>query len=458
MAQPNLSRRAILKTALIGGIVPLVAACSASQSSTPTPAPTAASTAKPTAAPTKATPAAQAATSAGGTVQFLLIGATTDLLNIFNKTIIPAFTAQTKGKLELQTTDWGSAFQKITTAAAAGTTPDTLTVGGIWTAPLAAKGALQAIDQYTSKWADQAQFYPGIWKDAIYNGKTYCVPYNSDARTVTFRTDFFQEVGLDPKKPPTTWDEYKAAATKLVKKNGSQIAREGADWAIDTSIGLQQVFAQILFQAGGTYYKSDGKANFNSPEGVKALDWLVSFFKEGLSSVNIVNRPNAPTALVSGSGAMTYANYGTVTNALSMDKAVAPKLDAGLPLRSAPDKPQVTCAWINKYGMGATTKLPDLAWQWIALISSAKYVAPQLEVSGLTPARKDLADASFMKSRNPNFLNAAQFVVPQPARPQMLQIVQVINQKLQGAIYLKTTTEETLTAIDQEVDKVNSAS
>lgn len=436
------SRRAFLGTAATLAAAQVLAACASAPATNPP-------------ATTPATGNAQPAAPQSAQLQFMLLGPSNELLDAFNQKIIPAFNQKQPGvKIDLQTSDWGSAFQKITTAAAAGTLPDTLTVGGIWTAPLAGKGALRAIDEYTNKWPDKAQFYEGVWKDAQYKGQTYCVPYNSDTRTVVYRSDFFQDAGLDPAKPPTTWDEYKAAAAKLVKKDGGQVVREGANWGIDTSIGLQQAYAQILFQAGGTYYTPDGKPNFSSPEGLKALNWLVSFFKDGLSSVHFVNQPNAPSSLVAGTGAMTYANYGVITNAQSMNKEVVPKLKAALPLKMDASSKPVTSSWNNKYGIGKTTKAPDAGWAWVAHLTSAEWAALQLSIIGQMPARKDLANADFMKGRDPVFIEAANDVVPQPPNPEMLQIVQIINKALDAAIHLQATPEQTLKDIDAKVSEV----
>ena len=142
--------------------------------------------------------------------------------------------------INLQTTDWGSAFQKITTAAAAGLTPDSLTLRGIWVGPLASKNALLGIDEFVASWPERDQFYEPYLEDCKYEGTTYAIPIYSAAPTVVYRSDIFTEAGLDPATPPTTWDEYKEAAAALVQRDGDEVTREGADWGLSTSIGLQQ--------------------------------------------------------------------------------------------------------------------------------------------------------------------------------------------------------------------------
>lgn len=388
------------------------------------------------------------------TLEFLFLGPTQEVTEILKNEIIPAFQDAEGVKINLQTSDWGSAFQKITTAAAAGTALDIMLIGGIWTAPLAAKGVLFDISDYVASWSDAGQYPEGVWADCTFEDGTYGVPMNLDSRTLVFRKDFFEEVGLDPAAPPETWDDYKQAAQKLVVADGNNIKRQGADWGINTSIGLQQSFAQAYLQAGGQYYKEDGSGNFNSPEGVEALQWIVSFFEEGLSSTNIVAQSNAPLPLVAGTGAMTYGNAGILQNAQSTAANIVPMIAAGPPLRKDASSERITSAWINKFAMGANTRNPDAAWKFLAHLSSKENTERQLEAMGLLPARSDLFEAAYLEGVDRAFFDASEFIVPQPPHPEMLQIAQIINTELERAVRGESEPEKTLESIDLQINKL----
>jgi multiple sugar transport system substrate-binding protein len=388
------------------------------------------------------------------TLEFLFLGPTQDVTDILKNEIIPAFQDAEGVKINLQTTDWGSAFQKITTAAAAGTAPDIMLIGGIWTAPLAAKGVLFDVSEYVASWSDAEQYPDGVWADCRFEGGTYGIPMNLDSRTLVFRKDFFEEAGLDPASPPETWDDYKQAAQKLAVADGNNIKRQGADWGINTSIGLQQSFAQAYFQAGGQYYKEDGSGNFSSPEGVEALQWVVSFFEEGLSSTNIIAQSNAPQPLVAGTGAMTYGNAGILQNAQTTAADIVPLLAAGPPLRKNADSERITSAWINKFAMSANTKNPDAAWKFLTHLSNKDNTERQLQAMGLLPARSDLFDAPYLEGVDRAFFDASEFIVPQPPHPEMLQIAQIINTELERAVRGENEPEKTLESIDQQINKL----
>ncbi|HEX6446400.1 MAG TPA: extracellular solute-binding protein [Streptosporangiales bacterium] len=392
-----------------------------------------------------------------GSLQFLLLGPTPALLTLFKDKLIPAFRKQEGIEVQLQTSDWGSGFQKVLTAAASHALPDVLTVGGIWTAPLVSKGALGRLDEHLKSWSARTSYYPGYLKDCQYKGHTYALPVYADVRTVAYRADLFERAGLDPDKPPTTWDEYRAYAEKLVRKKGGRIVTEGADWFIDTSIGLQQSFAQLMLQAGGTYYKPDGKANFASAEGLRALEYLVSFFADGLSSVDVVNKPTSPAPLVAGSAAMAFTNMSVLANAKANDAEVLPKIKAGPPLATRAGAKPVTSAWVNKFAMSATTKNPEGAWKWLAFVSEKANLGTLDAEYGFIPPRKDLAHAAFLHDVDTDFITASEHVVPQPPNPQMLEIAQVINTQLQRAVRRQAKPADVLETIDTKVDALTGA-
>lgn len=404
-----------------------------------------------------ASPAEKVLSAQTEELDFFLIGPSDEMVSLFEDDLIPSFESAESVTVNLQTSDWGSAFQKITTAVASGLTPDVMNIGGIWTGPLASKDALLDLDEYVANWADREQFHEAFLEDGRYEGRQYALPFGSDTRTVIYRADFVDEAEQDASSPPTTWEEYKNLAASLVVKDGDQITREGASWGLDTSIGLQQAFAQLLFQAGGSYYKDDGTANFSSDEGVQALEYLVSFYAEGISSVNFVQQPGQAPAVVAGTAAMALSNSLVFNFAQRQAADVLPHLEASTPLRVVEGAEPVTSAWINKYAIGANTEAPDAAWKWLSHMLSLDALEKQLSLYGGLPPREDLSDAEYLQGIDEDFLDAAKYVVTQPPHPEMLQIAQIINRELERAIRLEATPESTLSTIDDEINSLTGA-
>ena len=71
------------------------------------------------------------------------------------------------------------------------------------------------------------------------------MPFNSSAPVMYYDKNAFKEVGLDPDKPPQTYDEVFAAAQKLVKKDASgKIIRSGVDFTLYGWILEQELATQ----------------------------------------------------------------------------------------------------------------------------------------------------------------------------------------------------------------------
>ena len=264
----------------------------------------------------KESSAATSPVAAKATIQFLNIGPTTKVTDLFQQTIIPGFEKNHPNTtVEMVTSDWGSAFQKVTTGIAAGTASDVMVIGGIWVAPLASKDGLLPLDSYVSTMADKTDIYGAAWNDCKYQGQIYAVPWNLDVRTLVYRKDLFKAAGLNPNDPPTTWAQYLADAKQLTKFQDGQMVRAGTLAGLDTSIGVQQYFAQLFFQAGGSYYKPDGKANFDSQAGRDAINFFKQLFVDKVTSPSFITPNNSANPLTLGTAAMDFSGIADLQNA-----------------------------------------------------------------------------------------------------------------------------------------------
>ncbi len=384
----------------------------------------------------------------------MCLGPSPQTVDYVTKQMLPAFADSSGYSVELQQSDWGSGFQKVVTAAASGTLADVIMIGGIWTAALASKNALLTLDDRLSSWPDRAQLYPTMLQDCQYQGKTYALPLYSDTRTTIYRKDLLAKAGITTKELPTSWDEFRTVAQQVADARPTGL-QSPVDWGIDKSIGLQQTFAQLLFQAGGTYYAQDGKANFNSSQGIQALDYLTSFYRDRLADVNMVNQGTGASPIVSGAAAMTFSGLNTFQNAAQNAPKITDQLVAGEPLAAKAGGKPATSAWINKIAISAKTKDPDGAWALVRQLAGAPVMSRLDELYGGLPARKDLADASFMTSIDPNLSRASAFIVPQPPNPNMLTIAPQINTLLQQAVRTPGNSAAILGQIDDKIDQIN---
>src|SRR5262249_11139266 len=76
----------------------------------------------------------------------------------------------------------------------------------------------------------------------------------------------FTAAGLDPSKPPTTWDELEAAERKLTLRDGSELKQVGFDG---------DSFKRWLYAAGGKWASDVGRTVlFHMGPGADIIDWV----------------------------------------------------------------------------------------------------------------------------------------------------------------------------------------
>jgi len=103
-----------------------------------------------------------------------------------------------------------------------------------------------------------------------YDEHIYAVPWYNVAQALYYRKDFFAAAGLDPNRPPKTWDEFRDYSRKIAEKFPDKV---GFNFPNDSGY----IWVNFLWQAGGEavvpgaggYWKSA----LATPETAKAVDY-----------------------------------------------------------------------------------------------------------------------------------------------------------------------------------------
>ena len=266
----------------------VVAACAPP---TPKPVPTsapAATAAQPTAVPTVAKPTAAPVSGKKVTVQFLnRWGAAREQL--MNEAI-KSFHQENPGIEvinDLQPADnWD---QRTATAIASGKPPAVIMVLTPQMALFAHQSLIVPINPYVEKRGLKLYdvFYPGDI-DAMRWGNNY---YSMPLPSASGRNDIylynkvaFSQEGLDPDKPPKTWEELEKAAkaTTVLERVGLKVI--GAQVVVQDTPSPAEPganFTNWLYCNNGAFISDDAKKlTFNSPEGVETLEWMIRFTNE----------------------------------------------------------------------------------------------------------------------------------------------------------------------------------
>ena len=165
------------------------------------------------------------------------------------------------------------AQQKLTTQVGAGDPPGMAYCPGRWLPDFVDLGAMAPVDE-----AAVEGFAPSAVEGGRVDGELYGMPWGFSTRALFYRTDLFEEAGLEV---PRSWDEMLSAAQTLNDPENDVygFAIAGLE---HTSTAVQ--FLIWLWSAGAEVLSPDNaEAVFNSPEGVEALSRYASVVEDGYS-------------------------------------------------------------------------------------------------------------------------------------------------------------------------------
>ena len=174
-------------------------------------------------------------------------------------------------------------LQKIQASKLAGTLPD-VAVTEISSVPvLAALGAAQPIDELIASSGDKKlldRFWPSMLLNCTYGGRVYGVPFQRSTPVMYYNKDAFSEAGLDPERPPVTWDELISVAQKLTTREGERTTRWGIELPLEA---FNWFYYALTYANGGETLSTDGtKVLWDEPKNIEALQFwhdLVNKYK-----------------------------------------------------------------------------------------------------------------------------------------------------------------------------------
>lgn len=116
-------------------------------------------------------------------------------------------------------------------------------------------------------------FYPALMENGKVDGKTYGVPFQRSTIVMYYNKDMFRAAGLDPEKPPTTWEELAEMGAALTTKNAEGKVEQWG--AMIPSTGYPYwMFGALTKQQGEVLMNQEGnEAYFNKPKVIDALNF-----------------------------------------------------------------------------------------------------------------------------------------------------------------------------------------
>jgi len=280
--------------------------------------------------------------------------------------------------------------QKLMCAIAGGSPPDVINQDRFSVSGWAAREAFLPLDDLirrdqNARWPVRpADYYPACWDEAVYEGRVYAIPMNTDDRVLFYNEDMLRREGyVNPDgtiRVPRTWEDLREYAVRLTKRD---------ETGRITQIGFIPIYGNSWlylygWQNGGEFMSPDGRTcTLDDPRIVGALKWVTGVY-DALGGVQQVDAFSSSfqggelDPFITGKVAL-MVNGNWVLNTIATYKpnlnfGVAPapvpawRLEAAAKDPSLP--PYITWCGGFSWAIPQGAKHPDLAWEFIRWMSS----------------------------------------------------------------------------------------
>jgi multiple sugar transport system substrate-binding protein len=307
----------------------------------------------------------------------------------------------------------------------------------IWTAEFASQKWLLDVTPYVQQ--RESEFIPATFETVKYDGKFWGVPKQSDAAFLYYRTDQVDS-------PPSTWqDVYKQAAAD------DGIVYQGASYE-----GLTCDFLEIAFAAGGKVLSDDGKkAEFDSPQNLKALQFMVDGIKDGAAKRAVTTYMEEQARRAFEAGRATFMRNWPYAYATGKKNKNAPKFDV-VPFPTFQGGGKAGILGGHNLVISAYSKNPGGALKLIDYLTGEEAEKRDAADFSLAPVLKATYDDPAVQKAMPFAAELKQAIAQaksRPVSPVYTQISQAIYKNVNEALSGKVSPEEALKTGQSEMEK-----
>lgn len=169
---------------------------------------------------------------------------------------------------------WSNVRQKWIAAKMANTLPQMVVDGDGGLVNIFHAGDLDYVDDVIEKVGGKEAFLEGPLKGLSENGRAFALPHYTLSWKMVVRTDWLDELGLPI---PKTWEEFAEAAIAMTNPP----ERYGFDMPMSKSATKSREWlAYFLRTNGAEYFSKEGDVNFNTPETIETVSFLVDLIEK----------------------------------------------------------------------------------------------------------------------------------------------------------------------------------
>jgi len=358
--------------------------------------------------------------------------------------------------IEYQTVTFDQLLTKITTARAAGISPDIYHFYNLWL-PEFVKGGMLAVPPDEIVADIKANYSESSVNAVTYAGQIWGYPTEINTYQLIYNKKLLAEAGFD--KPPETWDELREMACKIKKVDETgKVTQAGFIVIPGWDSGVVHPFVSLLWSNGGEYLSPDGtKALFNSPEGLATLQLYMDMIKDqcidlGLGMGDFVNGKG---------GMIIMANWWRAT--LKSSFADGYENVGVAPIPHGPNGQSTTLQYNWLFGVDNGSKHRDEAWKlvrWLNTPAKEGEASPigdfLTSALGAMPSR--LSDQEALADRYDEFLQAfvdsTAVARPEPVVPGGQEVKTTLQTEIEAAWYGQKSPEQALADAAEKANEI----
>jgi multiple sugar transport system substrate-binding protein len=198
---------------------------------------------------------------AGGVNNNLVVWLTTYVFPTFEKMM-----ADQGREVKVELVEFGGSDEQLKEQYAldlsVGSGYDIMSFDGFWVPEFVGAGLLKPLEEVAgpevNDWEGWGHISPGIQAILGYQGKVYGLPMGTDVRQIFYRTDLFQQAGIEVPWQPASWEEILEAARALKDAGVSIPIQLNAGTPMGEATTMQGWFMALL---GGGHHLYDFEQN-----------------------------------------------------------------------------------------------------------------------------------------------------------------------------------------------------
>ncbi len=324
-----------------------------------------------------------------------------------------------------------------------------------WPVEFAELGILEPLDAFIAK--EPKPFMDNIFPTfhKKWRGKQYYLPIETGPVALFYNTDIFKKAGIAA--PPKSWDEYVQIAKKVTNP-GQKIFATTGTMSAEPPTNLTYDLYPLIYQAGGDVIdEATNKAVFNSPAGVKALQWYVD-----LMNVHKVSVPG----ILSNGEKEKRANFAAGNIAMMFEGSfgipIQRQMNANLQFDVALMPRETTTGTVVRGAVNCMTtqaQNKEAAWKFMRWLHGPVGIEMWAKGSGSFPSRKDVAEQAWFKEKKLFQVFVQQLLLPNAKSPNLgmpnaVQLNKALTVEVQNVLQGKKNAKQALDDAAAEWNKV----